>query len=388
MIVAQPMDSIVKPRLVLISFTEMSRDVRILRHLEALKKSFHTTTISYGPQPFNSQLHYEIPEKCGYLPLNPIGLSALVLKRYQSAISNTAGLNYVKSLLPSIKYDVLFLNDVQSIPLSSLAPSPTKLIIDMHEFAPREMEDDWRFRFLLQGYYTWLCKKYLPKADLLITVSEGLKNGYDELCGTSAHVIRNICKSEELAPSPTSLPTRLVHSGLAVRGRKLEAMIYAIGGLENIELDFYLVEAPRQKRYLKFLKQLASKYENVRILDPVQPKDIARNLNSYDVGLIVIAASNFSLKHGLPNKLFDYVQARIMTICGPSPDMAEVVKQNRLGHVLGTYEPEELREYVKNLTRAVIVEFKANSDEAAKVLNQEYESKKLSTLIAELVSNN
>ncbi len=372
------------PRLVIISFTEMSKDVRILRHLESLKRNFHITTISYGSQPTNSIVHFEIPTKLRYLPLSPVGLSALVLKGYALAVSRTPGLNFVQSILGSIKYDVLFLNDVQSISLASLAPSSTKIIADMHEFAPREMEDDWRFRFLLQGYYTWLCKKYLPKADLLITVSEGLKIGYDELCGTSAHVIRNICKSEELSPNPTGTPIRFVHSGLAVRGRKLEAMIYAVGGLENIELDLYLVEAPRQKRYLRFLKQLASKYENVRIMEPVKPEDIARNLNSYDVGLIVIAASNFSLKHGLPNKLFDYVQARIMTICGPSPDMAEVVNQHHLGYVLDTYEPKELREYIKNLTQEAIVEFKTKADSAAKVLNQEHEGKKLRALCAEL----
>lgn len=373
-----------KPIMFLVSFSQIDRDVRILRHIQALEGDFRVKTIGYGKTPKGVVEHFQISSKYKYLPLSISGLLWLITGQYQRALVGTRSLRYAISILVSEHYDVLFLNDVQTIGLSPYAGVKKKVIVDMHEYAPREMEDDWRFRFLLQSYYTWLCKKYLPKADLLITVSEGLKVGYDELCGTSAHVIRNICKSEELSPNPTGTPIRFVHSGLAVRGRKLEAMIYAVGGLENIELDLYLVEAPRQKRYLRFLKQLASKYENVRIMEPVKPEDIARNLNSYDVGLIVIAASNFSLKHGLPNKLFDYVQARIMTICGPSPDMAEVVNQHGLGYVLDTYEPRELREYIKTLSQEVIVEFKTKADSAAKVLNQEHEGEKLRALCAEL----
>jgi hypothetical protein len=277
------------------------------------------------------------------------------------------------------------LNDVQTLPLLKNSLSEFKVIVDMHEYAPREMEDDWRFRLLLQRYYTWMCKRYLSLANLVLTVSPGLKVGYDNLCGTSAYVIRNICKFEEVGPKVNTGPIRLVHSGLAVRGRKLEVMIHAAADIENIELDMYLVEAPRQKRYLALLNKTASRTNNVSIKAPVKQDQIVSNLNQYDVGLLLIAASNFSLKHGLPNKLFDYLQARVMTIAGPSPDMAEVVLENHLGHVLSTYGSEELRSYLINLDRSVIENFKKNADSAAQIVNQETEMGKLMNLVLNLV---
>lgn len=368
-------------KILIVSFSKIANDVRITRHIEALHREASIITIGYGPIPRFAIKHVQIPDNYKYLPLTLRGIQSLLLQNDKRACSETTALQFVSRAILQLDFDVIFLNDVQTLPLLEELEDNRKIIIDMHEFAPKEMEDDWRFRLLLQSYYTRLCIKYLSKASLLLTVSDGLKHGYDTLCGTSAHVVRNICRAEELSIQPVKRPLRVVHSGLAVRGRRLEKMIYAVDGLENIEFDLYLVEAPRQSRYLAFLKKEASKTQNVRVKSPVPQHEIATNLNSYDVGLILIAASNFSLKHGLPNKLFDHIQARIMTICGPSPDMAHIVREYELGHVLESYEPEELRHYLEKLDQSDISFFKKNADNAATILNQEKESQKLVHLV-------
>jgi hypothetical protein len=371
--------------ILVVSFTEIGNDVRILRHIEALSVNYSIISIGYGAAPRVSKKHYQIPDTCGYLPLNPVGIASLLLRQFKKAITRTPAITFVEKILEGLEFDAILLNDVQTLPLLNNPLSKHKIIVDMHEFAPREMEDDWRFRLLLQRHYTWLCNRYLGLANLVLTVSPGLKDGYDELCGTSAFVIRNICKFEDISLKENIGPIRLVHSGLAVRGRKLEAMIHAAADIENIELDMYLVEAPRQKRYLALLNKTASRTNNVSIKTPVKQDQIVRNLNQYDVGLLLIAASNFSLKHGLPNKLFDYLQARIMTIAGPSPDMAEVVLENHLGHVLSTYGAEELRSYLINLDRSVILNFKKNAARTAHIVNQETEMEKLMNIVRNLV---
>lgn len=368
-------------KILIVSFSKIANDVRITRHIEALHHEASIVTIGYGPTPRFAIKHVQIPDSYKYLPLTFKGILSLLLQNDKKAVSETAALQFVSKEILQLDFDVIFLNDVQTLPILEEITDNVKSIIDMHEFAPREMEDDWRFRLFLQSYYTRLCKKFLPKASLVLTVSNGLKHGYDTLCGTSAHVVRNICRAEVLPVRPVKRPLRVVHSGLAVRGRRLEKMIYAVSGLENVEFDLYLVEAPRQSRYLAFLKKEAGKTHNVRVKSPVPQEEIATNLNSYDVGLILIAASNFSLKHGLPNKLFDHIQARIMTICGPSPDMAHIVQRYELGHVLGSYEPEELRHYLEKIDQIEISFFKNNADYAATVLNQEKESQKLVHLV-------
>ncbi len=371
-------------RILIVAFTNIAKDVRILRHIEALKSSFEIFTLGYGEKPLASDYHIEIPRLFRYLPLNPRGIKGLLTTSFHTAVLQTESLNFAKAEIVNLEFDLLFLNDVQTLPLIEIKNNHQKIVVDMHEFAPREMEDDWRFRVLLQKYYTWLCQTYLPKADLITTVSNGLRKGYESLCDVKVSIVRNICAEVIAEPQESRVPIMCVHSGLAVRGRKLERMIFSVSGLPNVSLDLYLVEAPRQKRYLKKLKKLAKRTNNVWVKDPVPQSQIVENLSRYDIGLLLIADSNFSLRHGLPNKLFDYVQARLMTICGPSPDMAEVVHEYDLGHVLQSYNALELREYLRNLQLEDIWKYKVSANNAASILNEESESRHMSELVASL----
>ena len=370
-----------KPNLLIVSFTNIDNDVRILRHIEALSTEFEIQTVGFGKTPSKVSKHFQIPDALKYLPISAMGVVSLLTHNYERALQITQSFEFAKKIVSSEDVDVLFLNDVQTIGLAEFVEPQTSVVMDMHEYAPREMEDDWRFRVLLQGYYTSLCKKYLPLADVVVTVSDGLKTGFDELCGISAHVVRNICKYENLSPTVNKGKIRLVHSGLAAKARDLETMIEAVAKLENFTLDLFLVEAPRQRRYLNKLKKMASRTQNVQIRLPVKPEEIASNLNSYDIGLLVIPPSNFSLKHCLPNKLFDYVQARLMTICGPSPDLSAVVSSNELGMVLAGYSAAVLSDYLNGIDRQEIQEYKEKADLAAVVLSQDVEGDLLKELV-------
>ena len=370
-----------KPDLFLVSFSQIDKDVRVLRHIQALKADFRIKTIGYGESPNGVAEHFKISPKYKYLPLSIAGLFWLLTRQYQRALNSTQSFRFARGILERESCDVLFLNDVQTIGLSSCVNLKTTLVMDMHEYAPLEMEDDWRFRILLQGYYTTLCSLYLPKADLLITVSEGLKTGFDALCNTSAQVVRNICGFEHLPPSVNMNEIRLVHSGLAAKARHLEVMIDAVSGLEGFSLDLYLVVAPRQQKYYNKLKKLAQLTSNVDIKLPVKPAEIAKTLNSYDIGLLVIPPSNFSLKHCLPNKLFDYVQARLMTVCGPSPDLSTAVNAYEIGMVIDGYSALDLRKFLSEIERSDIQKYKLNADKAASVLRQEIEGEHLASLV-------
>jgi hypothetical protein len=375
-----------KPELLIVAFSQIEKDVRILRHIQALQDRYVVKTIGFGGTPKGVSSHFQIPDGLNYLPTTVMGIVSLLTRRHEKALQITQSYDFAKSIVLKEKFDLLFLNDVQTIGLSGHVGNGTPVIMDMHEYAPREMEDDWRFRLLLQSYYTYLCKRYLPSADLVITVSDGLRLGFDELCGTSARIVRNICSQEDLSPTFNSGKIRLVHSGLAAKARHLENMIEAVAGLDDFLLDLFLVEAPRQRRYFKKIERLAARTQNVQLRQPVKPSEIPANLNSYDIGLLILAPSNFSLKFCLPNKLFDYVQARIMTVCGPSPDIASVVSNYELGEVLTGYTATEIREFLTRVQRQDIQKFKSFANKAAAVLTQEAEGLLLTTLVNECYS--
>jgi glycosyltransferase involved in cell wall biosynthesis len=179
---------------------------------------------------------------------------------------------------------------------------------------------------------------------------------------------------------------KLVHAGLASKGRRIETMIEALRELPQFEMDLYLVPAPRQAFYYSKLRKMIAKSTNVNLLEPVKHSQLVATLNSYDVGLLVINPSNFSLANCLPNKLFEYIQARIMVITGPTPDIQGIVAEHKLGIVLDGFSQEDLKNCLLSLSLETIERFKFNTDAAATQLNFENESIKFKQIIEELIS--
>ncbi len=371
-----------KKSLLVISTTKIASDVRILRHLRALQESFEIFTIGYGVSPEESSKHIEIPSDLSYLPISRGVIVPHLLGKFNNSAKSTPAIKFIQKAMLEIKYDVVIVNDVQCLPLLPSIVGPK--VVDMHEYAPLEMEDDWRFRLLLMRYYTFLCKKYLPLASKVVTVSSGLANKYQSEFGIDVEIILNArseVESISLSDKSSDEMIRLVHTGLAASGRHLEWMIEAVGDVPGVSLDLYLVEAPRQSRTLKSLKKLTAKYENCSVMSPVPSSELPGIISKYDAGLVFIAPSNFSLRHCMPNKLFDCIQARRPVIVGPSPDMADFVETHDLGFVVPTFDVADLRKTVMGISRSDLDRRSESLDRTAVSINEESEGLKLRNIV-------
>jgi glycosyltransferase involved in cell wall biosynthesis len=376
-------------KICVISFSQLSTDGRVLRQIESLSRVGHVTTIGYGTQPPFSSEHYSIPSSSQYLPLTITGIVSLLTRRFDTAYSKTKAVQWSTSILQNLDFDVVVFNDVQTIGLSKIVVGRSSIVIDMHEYAPEEMSDDWRFRLLLRRYYQHLCSKYLSNATRAITVSPSIAAEFEKTLGIKFDVIRNSCKYYELsATRAESGQINLVHAGLASKGRHLEIMIEAVRELPNMQLDLYLVPAPRQNSYYRQLQKKINKISNVRLCPPVPSSDLVSTLNRYDVGLLVINPSNFSLANCLPNKLFEYIQARLMVISGPTPDVKEIVNQYDIGEVIQNFSSEDLRKCLMALSEEKISECKTNADSASKLVDFKFDGEKLSSLVGDFPLHN
>ena len=371
-----------KAALTVISFTQIASDVRISRHIRYLSDEFDITSIGYGPRPTNVTRHIEIPTSTKYLPLSLVGIVQLLLNLRGSTTLKSQAVEYVSSQLSALKPKIVLINDVQCLPLIDSLDSDSVTVIDMHEYAPLEMEDDWRFRILLQRYYTYLCDKYLRKADAVVTVSGGLAQRYSQDFDIHVEVVRNARDYVDIDSEPSKDDVlRLVHTGLAARGRHLDKMIRAVGNLPGVSLSLYLVEAPRQKRTLKGLRKVCASYDNCVIENPVPSSELSTTISSYDAGFLYIHPSNFSLKHSLPNKLFDCIQARRPVIVGPAPDLSGFVQEFGIGYVADSFDVEDVRALVARLDKKELLKLRENLNRAAKTVNAQTECQKLLSVI-------
>src|SRR5581483_4617594 len=159
---------------------------------------------------------------------------------------------------------------------------------------------------------------------------------------------------------------RLIHHGYAKRGRGLSHLIEALAHADSrYHLDFMLVDDDRG--YIDELRRLGGRLApgRVHFRAPVAPSDIVRSLGSYDMGFCVIEPSSYNNLMMLPNKLFEYVQARLALCVGPSPAMAALVRGYGLGAVAPTFDPNDVSETLNRLTTAEIAEMKKASSRAA-----------------------
>ena len=94
-------------------------------------------------------------------------------------------------------------------------------------------------------------------------------------------------------------------------------------------------------------------------------------MNKYDIGFYYLAPTNFNTKYSLPNKFFEYIQARLAIVIGPSPEMVKYLKLYKCGVFSEEYNLHEMEKTILNLSPKDIMGMKLNSNIAAKVLNAE-----------------
>lgn len=80
---------------------------------------------------------------------------------------------------------------------------------------------------------------------------------------------------------------------------------------------------------------------------------------------------NFNNANALPNKFFDYVQARLGVIVGPSPEMSWVVHERSLGLVTGEFSTRSLTAALNTLDPLQVAEWKDAAGRAARPLSSE-----------------
>lgn len=282
--------------------------------------------------------------------------------------------------LEGIGFDLVVTHDWPLLPLCvKLRASGARVIFDAREYYPKEFEGSAWFRVAKAPERVRVLRHCLGELDGFCTVSDGLAEQFEIDFGHRPHVIYSAPSYVEAAPTQVASLVRMVHHGVANRDRSLERMIDVVRGLdERFTLDMYLTGEPA---YIKSLAQRAEGCARIRIQPPVPFEQIARMLKDYDVGVCFFPPQGFNNLHALPNKFFEYVQARLAIAIGPSPDMKVLVERYGLGVVSPSFEAEDMISVLNPLSAEDINAMKQSSHRAAAELCWGVESYKFGRLL-------
>lgn len=355
-----------RPRLLIVAFSPLRNDARVLRQIRALSTDYEVTSVGYGPAPDGVAEHIRIPDDIVAWHKNR---RLLILRRYQSAYDTMPVVRHLRSVLQPGRWDVVLANDVETVPLA-LGLGARGVHADLHEYASRQNEESWRWRVFVAPYQRWTVRRWVTRATSVTTVGHELAAEYRREFGLDATVVVNAAPYADRSPTPVGEPLRLVHSGLARRNRSLDVMIDAVRtSRREVTLDLYLM--PNDPAYLAELIQSAADLPQVRFHEPVSPQELGERLAQCDLGVFVLPPLTFNYRYTVPNKFFDFVQARLGIIVGPSPEMAGLVDQHGLGVVLPDFSADALARALDELTDEHVAQFKAASHSVAAELSAE-----------------
>lgn len=350
------------PTALVISLSDLASDPRVDRQIMALRTRFEVVAAGLAPPSYDDVEFVDVSTPPLGVRDGAAGVGRLLVRRHHSAYWKHPKNQFVLERLRQVSADVVLTNDVLTLPIALRLGPP--VVLDAHEFAPDEFAQRWWWRHFLAPYFRWQCRLYLPEVTGLITVSEGVAEAYEREFGVPAVVVTNAPRFADLRPKPVSEHVRILHHGAALRDRGLEEMVRLADLLDDrFTLDFVLIEGARGFR--DGLIARARHNPRVQFPRPVAMRGIVEMASAYDVGLYLLPPNNLSHLHALPNKLFEFIQARLAVAIGPSREMAAVVHRYGCGVVAPTFEPESLAAELNALDAPAIARFKHASHLAA-----------------------
>jgi glycosyltransferase involved in cell wall biosynthesis len=384
-----------------ISFSPIARDARVLRQLRYLAPDYDLIVVGQGPVPdqwagragvtwVNADKKWRRIVAIARLPI-------LLLSRFSSRVfdlwywsspAHLAAFAAADRVAPP-DLAAIHANDWNTLPLALRLASTraSRVVLDLHEFAPLEFEERLLWRAFYPAPIRALLRRSASRLAATITVAPAIAERYRLEFGLDPVVVLNAPDSAEVpdhAVNPEGI--RMIHHGAAKHGRQLELLINVLARCHpRFSLDFMLVG---EAGYVADLRDRARRLvgNRVRFREPVVPDQVLAVIAEYDIGFYLLPPAGYSAAEALPNKLFDYVGAGAAIVVGPTHAMAAFVREHGIGLVTESFDEEVVANELNHLDASQIEAMRARSRDIRQTYNGATEMAKVVALYQGLLT--
>ncbi|MCB1135577.1 MAG: glycosyltransferase [Chlamydiia bacterium] len=370
------------PRLLILAFSDMKRDARVLRQVEhCINKGYHVTVCAETAPDLPVDFVSSRPPVRSFKD-KAAQAWLLARKQHDTFYWTHPRIQRALSGLSGKRFDLVIANDIDTLPLALRIAEGRPVLCDLHEYAPREYDDRLLWRLLFGPYKQQLCDRYLGQCTGWTTVCEGIAREYRQQFGIHASIVLNAPARQDLRPQAMDDGiVRMIYHGSIHPSREVESVFDILDRLDpRFVLDMILIPCHGQQRYHQRILRRAEEHSRVRVLDPVPPRQIATLCNTYDIGFFPLAATNFNYYYALPNKFFEFIQARTAVVTSRLPEMTRYIDRYGCGAAL-ELPPELFAKGLNSLSHDAIWQMKCAADTAARELCAENSLQVLQKLI-------
>jgi glycosyltransferase involved in cell wall biosynthesis len=375
------------PRAIVLSFSRIARDRRVLRQCELLAQmGASPLVLGYGepqdqiPHTFE---HLKTPQP------TPQHRASTVIRQLPGRLGLWAARigfwsagrhRWALARLLASDARVVIANDWPALVVAARWKAQTGGYIhyDTHEFATLEFDERKAWRIVYKPFVKRLERAAIASADVVSTVgprlADELQRYYD--LPERPLVIRNIPNRIELpAPTPTSWPLHLLYHGQILRDRGLETLIESIPHWQSQHK--LTIRGDGDPAYVEHLRQRVKQLAVTEFVtfEPAVPPNRVMPIaaRTADVGVHFTQLETKQRHFSLPNKLFEYIGSGLAVAVSPGADLREIVESYGVGVVSADASPLAVAAAINGLDATKVEHFKAAARRAAGELCWEHE---------------
>ena len=301
-----------------------------------------------------------------------------------------------KVLNSSSTYDYIIANDLPTLlPAYKIAKKQhTKLIYDSHEiyietipqFFPKKAPFFKSLLFKLCEFtmkYSGrlIEKKIFKSTHCLITVNESIKEYFNSIYKiTRIEVLMNLPHLNKLPiPNPkidfkkefgwSNDDIVFLYQGVLNEGRGLRVLIESMQKVPAKTKLVILGDGFIKPELIKLVEKNQLN-EKVKFKNKVPLKELSFYTVAADFGINLLEDINLSKKLASPNKLFEYIHAKIPVLCSKTPENDKILTEFNIG-ISTKNTTDEISNSMAKLTHSNRSKFKQNCELAAQKYNWE-----------------
>lgn len=244
------------------------------------------------------------------------------------------------------KVNIIVSNDLDTLPGCALASrfKKVQLFYDSHELFTEVPELIDRPR--IQNIWDKLERKYIGYVHKFYTVCQPIADIYSEKYEKEVAVVRNLPMRKNQKTSDKFIKPTLLYQGALNYRRGIELMIETMKHLPNYNLLIIGKGDVENK-----LKEQAQKdrLKNVEFKGFVDFNKLNQITARAHIGLSWEEDSGLNYLYALPNKVYDYIQAKIPVLVSNLPGLKSIIDENEVGEVLKSRVPEKIAQQIEIL---------------------------------------